>query len=251
MYKIIGLLMLLSCASCMKLIGAPEEDPAVPEQAERDTERFDDEEVLRKKLIALRKQDQAEQAQRIEQAAAQAEAASEPEATTEVDAADQVSEPTATDPADSDQAAQSESIENNDSAEAPKQDAVVEQLWVRVPFKSGFTSVDKKMAKALTDIAGKYLSEPRKQTLVVRGFCDGEPIGGFEGKKHKSIHGHKSQLALSKARAQGVANILIKAGISKDVVLVEGYGDAHFIADNDTVEGRDKNRRVDVFLISR
>jgi len=122
------------------------------------------------------------------------------------------------------------------------------QLWVRVTFKSGRTGLAENARRALSKAAGKFLSQGTGQSIAVRGYCDDEPIGGYDGKR-KSAHRHDSQLALSKARADSVRDILVKAGIAADKVTATGFGATDFIADNATVEGRNKNRRVDIFLL--
>jgi len=232
----------------MKMIGPPPEDTIDSTQVQPGNEVFNDEEVLREKLISLRKQDQAEQALRIEQGPGAQPVAVVEKVTDPVVMASKQPE-TAPNPLPQD-VTKAETGEAAVDSE-PDTGLLSEQLWVRVPFKSGFTTLDKKMVKALTDIAGKYLAEPREQTLVIRGFCDGEPIGGYNRGKHKSRHAYNSQLALSQSRARYVADIMIKAGVQAEVVKVEGYGDTHFIADNKTAEGRDRNRRVDVFLLGK
>lgn len=220
--KLFVALLLLLSAACANIIGQPPDQTQAPSYTQTQAGAatlVDDEEQLRKELISLRKKDQAAQAQRIEEAAL-------PKKSTPVAGA------------------------QTDTVTAIKQQQPMqEQLWIRVPFKSGYTSVARKMRKALTDVAGKFLAEPRRQSLVVRGFCDAEPIGGYDG-KHQSHHRFKTQLALSQKRAQTVADVLIKAGIHRDLIQVEGYGANYFIADNDTVAGRNKNRRVDVFLLN-
>jgi len=126
--------------------------------------------------------------------------------------------------------------------------AKTEQLWVRISFKSGQTGVEPRVRKALRNIAGKFLAESTSQSLAIRGFSDNEPIGGYKG-NHKPRHGYKSLVALSQARANAVADILVKAGIHRDAIHVEGLGATNFIGDNNTRAGRYKNRRVDVFLV--
>lgn len=53
---------------------------------------------------------------------------------------------------------------------------------------------------------------------------------------------------LSKARAQAVANALIKAGVAKDRVIARGFGKDNPACDNKTEEGRQCNRRVEVVI---
>jgi outer membrane protein OmpA-like peptidoglycan-associated protein len=61
----------------------------------------------------------------------------------------------------------------------------------------------------------------------------------------------KSEVNLkrSKQRANIVAKELIKNGIDKSRLIVNGYGEENFIADNSTKEGREQNRRVELKLI--
>jgi type VI secretion system protein ImpK len=55
-------------------------------------------------------------------------------------------------------------------------------------------------------------------------------------------------MALSKARAERVGEI-IRAGLTNPArVSTEGYGDAQPIASNDTAEGKSQNRRVEVVI---
>jgi len=219
MYRITALLLLLLSTSCASIIGeAP--DPGYSGAQANTPNVINDEEKLRKTLIALRKQDKIAQAKRIEDGKQLLAAAEEKK-------------------------------RQQRQAEAERSCAhvaSVEKLWQRVSFKSGRTAVEKSLAKSLTDTAGKYLAAPCMRKLVVRGFCDGEPIGGYAG-KHKSRHAFKSQVALSKARAEAVANVLVEAGIDRKMIEVEAYGATNYIADNTSLAGRNKNRRVDVFLV--
>ena len=56
----------------------------------------------------------------------------------------------------------------------------------------------------------------------------------------------KTNLKLSQERADAVMNALIKNGVEKEKIRAEGYGDKFPVASNDTPEGRNRNRRVDV-----
>lgn len=64
---------------------------------------------------------------------------------------------------------------------------------------------------------------------------------------HTDSTGSESyNLTLSKARAQSVADVFLDAGIDSSRMSVEGVGEAEPIASNQTAEGREKNRRVEV-----
>ena len=41
-------------------------------------------------------------------------------------------------------------------------------------------------------------------------------------------------------------NELVNMGVAKDRLSAEGYGDQHPVADNNTEEGRQQNRRISV-----
>jgi chemotaxis protein MotB len=56
---------------------------------------------------------------------------------------------------------------------------------------------------------------------------------------------------LSAARAASVVRELIDSGIDPARLVAVGYGEYHPIADNKSGEGRFKNRRVSLVLISR
>ena len=55
-------------------------------------------------------------------------------------------------------------------------------------------------------------------------------------------------LGLSKRRAQAVNDFLISQGVVEKRLSWEGYGKTRPVADNDTDEGRQKNRRVDLVI---
>jgi OmpA-OmpF porin, OOP family len=56
-------------------------------------------------------------------------------------------------------------------------------------------------------------------------------------------------LALSQKRAEAVREALIKYGADADMLVAKGYGDANPIANNDTAEGRLKNRRIEYHVV--
>lgn len=58
-------------------------------------------------------------------------------------------------------------------------------------------------------------------------------------------------LMLSKARSQSVADYLFASGISKEQLVVKGYGEAKPIASNDTDEGRQLNRRTEITILGQ
>ncbi len=101
-------------------------------------------------------------------------------------------------------------------------------------FASGNTQLDNKGLddmRRLVDLLANSTYHGRRVLLF--GFSD-------------NYGGSKLNLAISKQRAQAVAEQLQKQGITP--ALVTGYGKALPIAPNETVEGRELNRRVEVWL---
>ena len=81
------------------------------------------------------------------------------------------------------------------------------------------------------------------QTIEVKGFTDNVPIGPELRAKFPT------NLALSKARAEGVANYLIAQGVPAGIVTTTGFGEANPVAPNDAPQGRAKNRRVEMDIV--
>jgi hypothetical protein len=58
-------------------------------------------------------------------------------------------------------------------------------------------------------------------------------------------------LKLSDDRAKSVMKYLVDKGIDKDRLTAKGYGSTKPIAENDTEEGREKNRRVEFNIVAQ
>lgn len=56
-------------------------------------------------------------------------------------------------------------------------------------------------------------------------------------------------LTLSQERAQAVKQALIERGVSPGRIQAVGYGETRPIADNGTRAGRDRNRRIEIYLV--
>jgi outer membrane protein OmpA-like peptidoglycan-associated protein len=55
---------------------------------------------------------------------------------------------------------------------------------------------------------------------------------------------------LSERRAQSVSNFLIGKGVAKSRMTTVGNGSNQPVADNNTVDGRAKNRRVEIVILA-
>ncbi|MEA5127298.1 MAG: OmpA family protein [Proteiniphilum sp.] len=54
---------------------------------------------------------------------------------------------------------------------------------------------------------------------------------------------------LSQRRAESVYNYIVSKGISGSRLVADGFGSTQPVADNNTVAGREQNRRVEVFIL--
>lgn len=102
--------------------------------------------------------------------------------------------------------------------------------------------------------------EYNKSTLLKGSFPELErvifllknyPIGEIEVGGHSDNVGNDAyNLSLSEKRAKAVIDYLIKKGIDKKKLTAKGYGSQEPVATNDTEEGRQLNRRVELKIIS-
>ncbi len=83
----------------------------------------------------------------------------------------------------------------------------------------------------------KILKENPKYNVMVNGFADGS--GTDEINK-----------PLSEQRATSVRSYLVSKGIKADRIKTTGQGSSNPIADNNTPEGREKNRRAEITILN-
>ena len=87
--------------------------------------------------------------------------------------------------------------------------------------------------------------QSREQLATIAAILKAYPsvsvkIGGYTDNSGDA----SANLALSRSRAQTVANQLRDLGVASSRLDAEGYGNQHPIADNTTADGRARNRRV-------
>ncbi len=90
----------------------------------------------------------------------------------------------------------------------------------------------------LDEAASAILAEPRIRKIRVEG--------------HASADGNdQHNLELSQRRARAVRLYLVGKGVPEGKLISEGYGETQPIADNETPEGREANRRVELEVIEQ
>ena len=108
-----------------------------------------------------------------------------------------------------------------------------------VLFDEG-SAIIKADSKQTLDILAGELKKNDKQ-IQIEGHSDNLPI-----KSEK----YPSNWELSSARAINILNYLISKGVDKTRLSAIGYADNKPVAQNNTEEGRSKNRRVDIVIIN-
>lgn len=108
-----------------------------------------------------------------------------------------------------------------------------------VLFDEG-SAIIKADSKQTLDILAGELKKNDKQ-IQIEGHSDNLPI-----KSEK----YPSNWELSSARAINILNYLMSKGVDKTRLSAIGYADNKPVAQNDTEEGRSKNRRVDIVIIN-
>jgi chemotaxis protein MotB len=115
------------------------------------------------------------------------------------------------------------------------QNELVLALPEQLMFKSGKADVEPQGLPVLDTIAN-IISNVDFQ-ITVDGHTDDVPIRTFR---------YESNWHLSVARAMNVAYKLISRGIKQENLIVRGFGEQMPVADNLKIDGRAKNRRVEV-----
>jgi chemotaxis protein MotB len=98
--------------------------------------------------------------------------------------------------------------------------------------------------KSTLDRLAPVLAQLTGQRIEVKGYTDNLPIGPELKARFPD------NVALSNARAQCVAAQLPAGGVSPGMTVVTGYGAADPVATNESPQGRAKNRRVVMDIIS-
>jgi outer membrane protein OmpA-like peptidoglycan-associated protein len=87
--------------------------------------------------------------------------------------------------------------------------------------------------KPVLDEAAETLKANPNSKIYVNGYCD-------------AIGGMRYNQGLSERRANAVAAYLEDKGIPSSQLIPQGFGKTHFVAPNNTADGRAQNRRVEL-----
>lgn len=98
---------------------------------------------------------------------------------------------------------------------------------------------------AVLDRIVSILRDEREKAIRIEGHTDNVPITGILAKTYPS------NWELSAARAIHVTRYLQEHGIPPDILSAVAYGEYQPVAENDTPEGKAKNRRIEIILAPR
>jgi outer membrane protein OmpA-like peptidoglycan-associated protein len=118
-----------------------------------------------------------------------------------------------------------------DVGTTPNGDGILVNL-PEVTFAVDSTTISPQMRDVLDRVAQSMIQYPNS-LIDVMGHTDSTGSDSYN-------------LDLSRRRAESVTNFLVSRGVARSRIESLGYGEQYPIADNTTVEGRARNRRVEI-----
>ncbi|TCV90737.1 flagellar motor protein MotD [Sulfurirhabdus autotrophica] len=106
-------------------------------------------------------------------------------------------------------------------------------------FESGMALLEPDSTNALTAVG--HVLAGVNNNIQVEGYSDNSPI---------STPQYPSNWELSSARSSSVVRVFTASGVSPERLVAIGYGENKPVDTNDTAEGRSRNRRVTVMILS-
>jgi len=120
-----------------------------------------------------------------------------------------------------------------------EQGRIVINLPNNVLFKSGSANLNPEGEEALTQI-GSVLSQFSDRRFQIEGHTDNKPIKSAQ---------FPSNWELSTSRALTVVHLLTDIDVDPENISAAGFGEFRPRADNETEEGRQLNRRIEIIML--
>jgi len=116
-----------------------------------------------------------------------------------------------------------------------KEEEIIKRAFDNLEFDTGKDIIRSTSFPSLTELAELLKSKP-SYGLRIAGHTD-------------NVGDDAKNMQLSHDRSEAVKKFLVSKGASADAIVVEYYGETKPIADNNTPEGKQKNRRVEMTII--
>ena len=120
-----------------------------------------------------------------------------------------------------------------------EQGRIVINLPNNVLFKSGSANLNPEGEEALTQI-GSVLSQFSDRRFQIEGHTDNKPIKSAQ---------FPSNWELSTSRALTVVHLMTNIDVDPENISAAGFGEFRPRADNETEEGRQLNRRIEIIML--
>ncbi|RLJ62419.1 outer membrane protein OmpA-like peptidoglycan-associated protein [Lacinutrix venerupis] len=112
----------------------------------------------------------------------------------------------------------------------------LETFAKNIKFENGNTILTNDAKTNLDKIADIIISQPNMK-FHIAGHTD-------------SVGNNENNMLLSEKRASEARKYLISKGVNSKIITSQGYGENKPIADNNTKDGRLKNRRIEIFIVN-
>lgn len=113
------------------------------------------------------------------------------------------------------------------------------EISASVLFASGDARLNPESEQALRAVAAVLRND--KHAIQVEGHTDNQPINTLA---------FPSNWELSAVRASSVVRVFLDSGVNENRMIAVGHGSNQAVASNETVEGRARNRRVEIVILS-
>lgn len=122
-----------------------------------------------------------------------------------------------------------------DEVGCPLVKPIEEKIMLHIKYPPGGVALDEPSKKILDDLAER-LKVYKDVEIEIQGYTD-------------SFGSSQANKVISQRRADQVKKYLVAKEVEDKRIIAKGYGATNFIADNDTKEGREKNRRIEIVRI--
>ncbi len=112
------------------------------------------------------------------------------------------------------------------------------EIKEKVMFETGSSDILAESHGLLNEVAAMLKDNPQIELINIEGHTD-------------SVGSARKNKKLSKERAGAVVTFLGEAGVESERMAAVGQGAENPIADNETEEGRDQNRRVEFNIVKQ